>query len=147
MVCNPPAGDVERRAVIWAGADERQAQRDVHALLQPEILHRDQSLIVVLGNDNIEPTFTCLHEDRIARIRASGIDALGAGGVDSRSNDPDLLVSEEAAFTCVRVKTRYSDPRGREAKSLPALVGQADGAYLSVEITLFDGFVTATYGS
>ena len=140
VVCNSPARDVERRAVIRAGADERQAQRDVHAFFQPEILHRDQPLIVVLGYDNIESTLTCLHEDRIARIRAGGIDALGSGRVDCRSDDPDLLVPEEAAFTCVRVETRYGDTRGREAESFSTLMGKPDGGYLSVEIALFDRF-------
>src|SRR5688500_7685646 len=56
VICNPLARDVERRAVVRAGADERQAQRDVHAFFQPEIFHRDQPLIVVLGHDNVEST-------------------------------------------------------------------------------------------
>jgi hypothetical protein len=79
-----------------------------------------------------------LHEDGIARIRASGIDALGSGRVDCRSDDPDLLVPEEAAFTRMRVEPRYGDSRVREAESLPALVGKPDGGHLSIEISLFD---------
>ena len=81
-----------------------------------------------------------MHENRIARIRASGIDAFGSCRFDCRSYDRDLLVPEEAALTCVRVETRYGDTRGREAERLATLVGKPDGGYLSVEIALFDGF-------
>ena len=48
------AGDVERRAVVGAGAHQRQAQRDVHALFDAEVLHRDQPLVVVHRDHHVE---------------------------------------------------------------------------------------------
>ena len=55
----PRAGDVERRAVVGAGAHQRQAQRDVHALLHAEVLHRDQALVVVHRDHHIELAGPC----------------------------------------------------------------------------------------
>ena len=43
----PRAGDVEGGAVIGRGAHDRQAQRDVDALVEMERLQRDQRLIVI----------------------------------------------------------------------------------------------------
>ena len=48
------AGDVERGAVVDAGADDRQAERDVDALVEAEVLDRDQALVVVLRDDDVE---------------------------------------------------------------------------------------------
>ena len=48
------AGDVERGAVIGAGAHERQAERHVDAVLDAEVLHRDQAVVVGHGDDDVE---------------------------------------------------------------------------------------------
>ena len=48
------AGDVERGAVIGAGAHERQAERDVDAVLDAEVLHRDQAVVVRHRDDDVE---------------------------------------------------------------------------------------------
>ena len=48
------AGDVERGAVVRAGADERQAERDVDAVLDAEVLHRDQAVVVGHRDDDVE---------------------------------------------------------------------------------------------
>src|SRR5579872_3330532 len=41
------AGNVERRAVVGRGANDRKAERDVYALPKRERLDRDQRLIVI----------------------------------------------------------------------------------------------------
>jgi large conductance mechanosensitive channel len=60
---SPPAGwrhrpararDVEGRAVVRAGAHQRQAQRDVDALLHAQVLDRDQALVVVHRHHHVE---------------------------------------------------------------------------------------------
>ena len=48
------AGDVERGAVIGAGADERQPERDVDAVLDAEIFHRDEAMVVRHGHNDVE---------------------------------------------------------------------------------------------
>ena len=68
--------------MIGAGADEgaalavMKAQRDVHALFDSEVFHRDQALIVVHRNHCIKFfEATRLHEDGVGRERAFCIDA------------------------------------------------------------------------
>ena len=50
----PRAGDVERGAVVGAGAHERQAERHVDAVLDAEVLHRDQAVVVRHRDDDVE---------------------------------------------------------------------------------------------
>ena len=59
------AGDVEGRAVVGAGAHQRQPQRDVHALVHAQILDGDQSLVVVHRHDHVELAAARAHEDRV----------------------------------------------------------------------------------
>ena len=77
----PRAGDVERRAVVGAGAHERQAERDVDAVLDAEVLHRDQAVVVGHRDDDVELAGMAggvagAHEHRVGRERAARIDAL-----------------------------------------------------------------------
>ena len=140
MVCDPKARDIECRAVIRAGAHERQAQCDVHPFFKAEILHRDQALIVVLSHHDVEPALARLHIHGVARMGAAGIDALFSGRLNGGPNDPDLLISEETTFTGMRVEARNGNTRGRYAQRLAALVCKPDGGHLSGEISLLDRF-------
>jgi len=40
--------------MVGAGAHQRQTQRDIDALLDPQVFHRNQTLIVVHGNHHIK---------------------------------------------------------------------------------------------
>ena len=79
------AGDVERGAVIDAGAQEGQADGDVHPLLDAEILDRDQTLVVILGDDDVEFALARPHEDRVAGPGPAGIDPLAPRRLDRRA--------------------------------------------------------------
>ena len=50
----PAAGDVKSRAVVRAGAHQRQAQRDIDALLHPQVFHGNQPLVVVHRHHHIK---------------------------------------------------------------------------------------------
>ena len=105
----PRAGDVERGAVVGAGAHERQAQRHVHAVLHAEVLHRDQPVVVRHRDDHVELARVAgrvagAHEDRVGRVagrwhrclraRAAAI----AGRDDRRSSSPNSPPSPACGF-------------------------------------------------
>lgn len=60
------ARNIERRTVVDRGADKRQADGDVNAVIHPEIFHRDQALVVILGDHNVELPAPGAHKNGIA---------------------------------------------------------------------------------
>ncbi len=121
----PRAGDVERGAVVGAGAHERQAERDVDAVLDAEVLHRDQAVVVGHRDDDVELARMArrvarAHEDRVGRERAARVDALGARRLHRRRDDAQLLVAEQAAFAGVRVEAGDGDARRGRRRSARA---------------------------
>src|SRR5215831_11290438 len=120
------AGDIEGRAVIDAGANEGQADRDVHATLDAEILHGDEALVVILRHDDVELTPARPHEDRIAWPRPAGLDAGVAGGLDRRRDLVDVLAPEHAAFAGMRIEAGHGDARARDAVVAASALCQPD---------------------
>jgi large conductance mechanosensitive channel len=56
----PATRDVERGAVVGTGAHHGKAQRHVHAVLQPEVLDRDQALVVVHRDHRVKLAWPAL---------------------------------------------------------------------------------------
>ena len=81
------AGDVECRAVIGRGADERQSQRDVDGVLEGDRLDRDQRLVVIHADRAVVGLARRLVEHGVGRQRAPGIDAVAAQDFDGRRDD------------------------------------------------------------
>ena len=82
------AGDIEGGAVIGRGAHERQAERDVDAVVEGERLDRDQRLIVIHAERHVvgrarAPHGTCVS----AGQRPARVDALGLQPRDGRRDD------------------------------------------------------------
>ena len=112
----PRAGDVERGAVIGAGANERQAERHVDAVLDAEVLHRDQPVVVGHRDDDVELAgmpggVARAHEHGVGRERAARVDAFGARRLHRRGDDAQLLVAEQAALAGVRIEPGDGDAR------------------------------------
>ena len=64
------AGDVERRAMVGRGADDRQAQRDVDAFLEMQRLQRDQRLVVIHAERRVILGARRGVEHGVGRVRA-----------------------------------------------------------------------------
>jgi len=92
------AGDVESGAVIDAGAQKRQADGDIDPLLDAEIFDGNQTLVVVLGHDDVEFALTRPHEDRVAGPRPAGVDSIAPRRLDGRPDRVDILTAEEAVL-------------------------------------------------
>ena len=90
------AGDVERGAVVGRGADDRQAERDVDAIVEVQRLQRDQRLVVVHAQRRV-----------VARARR-GLEH-GVGGVRAGDVEPSSR-SRSIAGTMISISSRPSAP-------------------------------------
>ena len=70
---------------------------------------------------------------------ATGVDALGAGRLDRRPDDPDFFVAEETTFAGMGVEPCDRNARRRDPKGLAALMCEPDRRHLRIEIRLVDG--------
>src|SRR5215218_4396116 len=100
-------GDVEGRAVVHAGAEERQAHGDVHAGVEAHQLNRNVSLVVVLHHHNVEDASTRPHQDRVGRMGAGGLYPLRSRFLDGGGYALRVFGAEEAVLASVRVQTGY----------------------------------------
>eukprot|EP00825_Cyclidium_porcatum_P024628 TRINITY_DN27010_c0_g1_i1.p2 TRINITY_DN27010_c0_g1~~TRINITY_DN27010_c0_g1_i1.p2 ORF type:complete len:246 (-),score=5.17 TRINITY_DN27010_c0_g1_i1:175-912(-) len=104
-----PAHNIEGRSVIRAGTDDRQADGHVHAFVEREQLDRDQSLVVIHGQDGIKLAVQGTQEDGVGGERTMGVNTLFAGHDHGRLDDAGFLVAELAVLRGVRVHTADRD--------------------------------------
>ena len=129
--------------MVGAGAHEGQAERDVDALLDAEVLDRDQPLVVRHRHDQVELARVAggmarAHEHRVRRKRAAGVDALGARRAHRRRDEALLLVAEQPAFACMRVEAGHRDARPRLSPRRGRRVGDADRLQHRIETHQLD---------
>ena len=105
------AGDVDRRAVIGGGADERQPERDVHAAAERGDLDRRHADIVIRRQHGVELAAHRAHEDGIGGQRPGGTQTVGG-----RRQNARLLVAEESLLAGVRVEGAERQPRLGDAE-------------------------------
>ena len=111
------AGDVEGRAVIRRGADERQSQRDVDGVLEGDRLDRDQRLVVIHADRAVIGLARRGVEHGVGRQRSPDVDAFAAQRFDRRRDDFDVLGAERAVFAGMRIEAGYRKPRMGEAET------------------------------
>jgi hypothetical protein len=124
--------------VVRTRTDEREAERDVHALFQAEIFDGNQTLVVILSHDDVEAAIPGLHEHGVARPWAACVNALGSRSFERRADDPDFFVAEKAPFPGMRVETCDSHARRLDSERPTALMRQPNGRQLRIEIRLLD---------
>ena len=96
-------GDVERRAMIGRGADDRQAERDVDAFVEMQRLQRDQRLVVIHAQGRVVVGARALAWNMVSAgwgpvtCQPSARSASIAGSIISISSRP-----ERAAFAGMR---------------------------------------------
>ena len=112
------AGDIERGAVIGRGAHERQAERDVDAVVEGQRLDRDQRLVVVHAERGVVGLARRLVEHGIGRERAARVDAVGDQPLDRRAHDQAVFLAERAVLAGVRVEPGDREPRMGDAETI-----------------------------
>src|SRR5262245_30477175 len=89
------AGDVKSRSMVDRRADDRQAQRHIHAALEVQQLQWDVALVVVHAYDGV--VLLALHsqiENRIGRQRPFHRHSLRNRPLDGRPDLANLLIAE-----------------------------------------------------
>src|SRR5690606_27636679 len=132
-VGNSLAGDIEGGAVVDARADERQPHRNVYAIFNSKVFDRNQSLVVVLGNHNVELPAACPPEEGVAWPGAADVQPGFAGQVDSRFDDFDFFRAETSVFAGVRVQSCHRDTGLGDTSLQTGSLGQPDGLELTLD--------------
>jgi len=117
--------------VVGAGAHERQAERDVDAALDAEVLDRNEPVVVRHRDDDVEFArmpggVAGAHEDSVGSVGPAGVDPFAARRGDRGRDDAQLLVAEETAFAGVRVEPGDRDPRPCRAEPAQRRIGDPD---------------------
>ena len=125
----PLPGQIKCGSVIGGGADDRQAEGDIHARIKRHRFEEDERLVVVHrhipvarggtmreqpGEGRVGDEWT---DDVISRLTAD----LNGGG-----DDLLLLISEEPVLSRMGIECQNSDPRGRTLPFFTGLGGQLD---------------------
>src|SRR4051812_48717852 len=113
----PGSGQVERGAVIDRCADERQAERDVHAAAEARVLQHRQSLVVVHGEHRICRAQPLRYEERVGGNRPPGIDALAHRLGDGGRDHLDVLAAKMARFAAMGIEAGDQDAGLGKAKA------------------------------
>ena len=97
--------------MIGRSAGDRQAQRDVHRVLEMECLDRDERLIVVHAERGVVAGACPVVEHGVGWMRARDPPAFSRQRGDCRLDDFDFLPAELTGFSRVRVESRDGEPR------------------------------------
>ena len=113
--------------MVRARSHKRQPHRQVHPLIHPQVLHRDQPLVVVHGNHHIELGKTpCPHKHRVRRPGTTRIDPQGPSLLHRRTDHADLLVPQQPILARVRVDARHGDPGRLNTRHAQERIRQPD---------------------
>ena len=109
-------GDVERRAVIGGGADDREAGGDVHADPEPGELQRDQSLVMVHREDRVIAAVRLESEERVGGEGALHAPGACPGGTEGGADHGALFGAEDAVLARVGIETKDGYAGGTDRK-------------------------------
>lgn len=102
--------------MVWAGADDRQTECDIHRVIEVEKLERDKALVVVHREHRIMAAACRIAKDRVGYAGAFEMgDAEGIECFDRGLNDPFFFVAKLAVFTGVGVEPGHGDARAGDA--------------------------------
>src|SRR5699024_2331527 len=93
-------GDVEGGAMIDRGPQDRQTHCHGYRSIEVEGLRGDVALVVVLGENAVEPAGQPLMEDRIGGDRSRDLEvSCSIHPLDCGAQDLDLLIAEGSVLT------------------------------------------------
>ena len=124
----PRSGDVVRGAVIDRRAHDRQTERDVDGASEAEKLHRDQTLVVIAGDDGIEAVMLIPpREQRVGWQRAGHVEPAGAARRDHRRDHVAIFRADQSGLSGVRIEAGHGDSRPIDPDPGQPLGRQLDG--------------------
>lgn len=112
----PRSRQIQRRAVIHRGADDRHAERDVDAAAEAGVFEDGEALVVVHGEEGVAVFQVVLAEHGVGGEGAGEVQAFVAQFFEHGDDGVDFFRAEMAAFAGV----------GVEAGDVDAGVGDAE---------------------
>jgi len=111
--------------MIWAGADDRQAERDIHRVVEVEKFERDEALVVVHREHRVVVAPRGVAKDCVWYARAYEFgDAGSVECFDGRLDDSLFFVAKLAVFTGVGVEPSHGDAWAGDASLLEECGGE-----------------------
>lgn len=116
--------------MVRAGARFRQAEGDVHGVVEIEEFERDESLVVIHGDDGVEVTAGGVAEHGIGHGGA-GEDRIGRGvqTFDGRLDEARFLIAEGSVFAGVGIEAGNGDARPGDAAAFEETGGEVSDAF------------------
>ncbi len=110
--------------MVHGGADDREAECDVHRGVKSQHFERDEALVVIHADVSGGDGPALWKKSCIRRQRSHGMDACGACGLDGGPDDAFLLsTAKKPAFSGVGIESQHSDlpacGRGDNSRSGP----------------------------
>lgn len=131
VIGDAAAGDVVGATVIGRGANDGKADSGVHPVSKAGEFDRDETLIVIHGDDNIEFATAGTEENGVGGVWTGGIKMLG--GTDGWDDDVVFFGAEGAGFAGVRVESAHCDARLRDAQLATREVGKFYGCFDAID--------------
>ena len=118
--------------MIRAGANQRQAQGDIDALLKAQVFHWNQALIMVHRHHHIELADAAgrgpgPHEHRVRRKRAMNLQALLLRRRHRWRDDVELFAAKQAALAGMRVQAGHGNAGRATQQQRQSPVGDLEG--------------------
>src|ERR1051325_4073004 len=120
------AGNRERRSVIRRRPNIRQSERDVGRFSVGNHLYRDQTLIMIRRDNQVELARVRTKIQAVRRVRSGYIDVFRGALSDGGSKNVDVLTPEHSTFPRMRIDSRNSDWSGCELEALQLSVDKSD---------------------
>src|SRR5690554_5275142 len=128
------AGQIQGGAVIHRGADDGQAQGDVHRLAESLVLEHRQALVVIHGQYRVGMVQILGREESVRRQGAFQQHALATQALEQWDDHIQLLAAQMATLAGMGVQPADQDAWGGQAE--PGLQVPVEYAY-----DLFEGLV------
>ena len=130
--------------MIGAGSHKRQAQGLVHAVVQPQVFDRYQTLVVVHGDNHIRVFLSLrtvrLHEHGVWRVRATDMHTQRLGFFNGWGNKTNLFIPKQSLFSCMGVKPCDSHARNSSMDIPPAVMRDLESFKKIVKVDQANGF-------
>ena len=124
------SGNIKGRPMIDRGPDERQPERDVDRFAEGEAFDRNQPLIVIAGDDDLEVAACSARKHGISRMRTANIDAITiTASFDRRNHFGCFFIPEESTFSAVWIDGGDGDARPGKTIAPQFAIDEADQSF------------------
>jgi hypothetical protein len=103
--------------MIDRGPDDRQAERDIHGLAERQQLDRNQSLVVIAGDDGVELAAGGADEHSVGRKGPPHVNPGSPAGLHGRRQHRTVFRTDDAVLAGVRVEARQGESRRGDSEA------------------------------